>query len=101
LKKFLISLLPVGLGILLFLAGGKESHREVSVVALEFMLLVLFAVLTVSWVRRLVKHPFVSIALKVLGIVNVALGLYTYYRLDDPLLAFPFFLMASYSLFRA
>jgi len=85
----------------LFLIGGSESHREVSVVALEFMLLVLFAVLTVSWVRRLVKHPFVSLALKAVGIVNVALGLYTYYRLSDPLLSFPFFLMASYAFFRA
>ncbi len=100
-KRFTLSLLPTGLGALLFMIGGNESRREVSVVALEFMLLVLFAVLTVSWVRRLVKHPFVSLALKAMGIVNVALGLYTYYRLRDPVLSFPFFLMASYSLFRA
>ena len=65
------------------------------------MLLVLFAVLTVSWVRRLVKHTFVGFALKAIGAANIALGLYTYYSLKDPALAFPFFLMASYSFFRS
>lgn len=100
-RRYLLALAPLGVGLALFPFGGKESSRAVSVLAMEFMLLVLFALLTVSWVRRLVKHPFVRISLISLGIINVFLGLYTFYRLRDPILAFPFFLMASYALFRS
>ncbi len=100
-KRLILSLLPTLLGLILLFIGGKGVPREVSVVALEFMLLLLFAVLTVSWVRRLVSHPFVSLSLKVVAFTLVLLGLYTFYRLGDPLLSFPFFLLASYALFRA
>ncbi len=100
-RRLLLAIVPIGIGLALFPFGERESSRAVSVLAMEFMLLILFAILTVSWVRRLVKHSFVRIGLMALGIVNVLLGLYTFYRLKDPLLAFPFFLMASYSLFRS
>jgi len=101
LRRHLLALVPIGIGLVLFPFGERVSSRTVSVLAMEFMLLILFALLTVSWVRRLVRHPFVRISLMALGIVNVFLGLYTFYRLKDAFLAFPFFLMASYSLFRA
>ncbi|NPB03563.1 MAG: hypothetical protein GXO39_04025 [Thermotogae bacterium] len=65
------------------------------------MLLVLFAVLTLSWMGRLVKHPFLVLALKAVGFVGIFLGLYTYYKLADPLLAFPFFLMSSWAFYRS
>jgi len=101
LKRRLIPFLPLLLGGALFLIGRDESGRDVGVVAIQFMLLILFAVLTISWVRRLVKHPFVPFALRVVGITTTLLGLYTYWKLRDPMLAFPFFLMAAWALYRA
>lgn len=97
--KKTISIVPIVLGISFFFYFKNEVGRELVILIFQFVLLSSFAIMSVSWISRLVKINrlvFVS-----LGFMNLLLGLYVLYRTKNGEVSLPFFLLSSWSFFKS
>ncbi len=100
-KRVFISLLPAVTGFLLAVMFRGSSDERVRVIALQFIMLTAFAVITVSWISKFVKTGFIKMVFMVLGFLSAFSGVYILWKTGDGMLSLPFFVITSWLLFRA
>lgn len=100
-KKFFLAASPTLLGIILFPFSQVNEDESISVIILQFVLLLLFTIMTLSWVSRYVKLPFIKGAFIIIAIFTTLSGLYVFWRVRDAMISLPFFVMSSWSILKA
>ncbi len=100
-KRVFLAASPTLLGIMLFPFSQANEDEGISVIILQFVLLLLFTIITLSWVSRYVKLPFIRGAFIIIAIFTALSGLYIFWRIRDAMISLPFFVMSSWSILRA
>ncbi len=100
-KKWLLVILPSIVGLSLLHFKNENIDESVGVIVLQFVMLVLFVLITLSWVSKYIKFAYIRWIFGFVGIMNLAVGLFVFFKFLDGYISLPFFLIASYSFFKA
>ncbi len=98
--RWILILSPAVLGLLLLGFNNDSLEDSVPVLVLQFVVLSVISVLTVSWISNLVRTPLVIWAFVFLGIGNLILAFYSFFRFWDGYVSLPFFLLSSWCFFK-
>jgi len=99
-KRWILVISASVLGLFLLSFKNENIDESVGVIVLQFVMLVLFGLITLSWVSRYIKFVYINWLFAFVGIMNLAIGIFVFLRFLDGYISLPFFLIASYSFFK-
>jgi|GEM_PF-1067274 len=98
--RWVLVLFPSILGISLLGFNNESLDESVPVFVLQFTILSVLSVLTVSWISSLTRSPLMNWVYVFLGVGNFILALYSFFKFWDGYISLPFFLLSSWCFLR-
>jgi hypothetical protein len=99
-RLFLV-LIPSIIGFSLLTFNNENLDENVPTFVLQFVILSALSILTLSWIFNIMKSPFIKGAFLLLGLGNLILALYLFFKFWDGYVSLPFFLLSSWCFFKA